>query len=51
MRKAASKSRQSGNIFFMLFGAVGLVGVVGAATTTIMKGPVRSMSEVTGLTP
>lgn len=38
---------QSGNIFFALFGAVGLVAVLGAATMTIMKGPVRSMAEVT----
>ncbi|MEX0956416.1 MAG: shufflon system plasmid conjugative transfer pilus tip adhesin PilV [Rhizobiaceae bacterium] len=38
---------ESGNIFFALFGAVGLVGVLGAATMTVMKGPVRSMAEVT----
>lgn len=38
---------QSGNVFFTLFGAVGLVGVVGASTMTIMKGPVKSMSEIT----
>jgi hypothetical protein len=41
------KSNQSGNIFFTLFGAVGLVGVIGASTMTIMKGPVKSMAEVT----
>ncbi|HEX2839926.1 hypothetical protein [Hyphomicrobium sp.] len=38
---------QSGNVFFALFGAVALVGVVGASSMQIMKGPVRSMSEVT----
>ena len=39
--------RQAGNVFTMLFGAVGMVGVVGAASMTIMKGPVKTMSEVT----
>lgn len=38
---------QSGNVFFALFGAVALVGVVGASSMQIMKGPVRTMSEVT----
>lgn len=38
---------QSGNVFFALFGAVALVGVVGAASMQVLKGPVRSMSEVT----
>ncbi len=38
---------QSGNVFFALFGTVALVGVVGASSMQIMKGPVRSMSEVT----
>lgn len=41
------KSNQSGNVFFTLFGAVGLVGVIGASTMTILKGPVKSMAEVT----
>jgi len=40
-------SNQSGNVFFSLFGAVALVGVVGAASMQVMKGPVRTMSEVT----
>ncbi len=39
--------RQSGNVFFALFGAVGLVGVLGASAMTIMKGPVRAMQNVT----
>src|SRR5688572_5046540 len=38
---------QSGNVFFTLFGAVALVGVVGAASMQVLKGPVRSMSEIT----
>lgn len=31
----------------MLFGMVGMVGVVGAASMSIMKGPVKTMAEVT----
>ena len=38
---------EAGNIFLMLFGAIGMVGVIGASTMTIMKGPVRTMSIVT----
>ena len=41
---------QSGNIFFALFGAVALVGVVGASVTTILKGPVAGMQRVTKYT-
>lgn len=29
---------ESGNVFFVLFGAVALVGVIGAATSTLMRG-------------
>ncbi len=39
--------KESGNVFLMLFGAVGMVGVIGASTMTVMKGPVRTMSQVT----
>lgn len=46
-RDKLNTSSQSGNIFFTLFGAVALVGVVGAGSMTIMKGPVRVMAEVT----
>jgi hypothetical protein len=35
--------RESGNVFFTLFGAVALVGVIGAATATLMRGPVGTM--------
>lgn len=41
---------QCGNIFFALFGAVGLVGVIGASTTTVLKGPVSTMARVTDQT-
>jgi len=39
--------KESGNVFLMLFGAVAMVGVLGASTMTILKGPVRTMSQVT----
>lgn len=39
--------KEAGNVFLMLFGAVGMVGVLGASTMTVMKGPVKTMSEVT----
>jgi len=38
---------EAGNVFLMLFGAVGMVGVLGASTMTVMKGPVRTMAVVT----
>ncbi|MDB5491835.1 MAG: TonB-dependent receptor, partial [Micavibrio sp.] len=37
---------ESGNIFFMLFGAVALVGVVAAATSTLMRGPLSTVVNV-----
>lgn len=40
-------SCRKGNIIFALFAAVAMVGVLGAATLHLMKGPVRSMSMVT----
>ncbi len=40
------KNRQSGNIFFTLFGAIALVGVIGAATTTLIRGPLSTVSAV-----
>ena len=33
------RSGESGNIFFMLFGAVALVGIVGVATSNLIRGP------------
>ncbi|MBU2652711.1 MAG: hypothetical protein KKA81_17425 [Bacteroidetes bacterium] len=38
---------ERGNVFLLLFGAVGMVGVIGASTMTVLKGPVSVMSEVT----
>jgi len=37
----------AGNIFFALFAAVGMVGAVGYGFTTVIKGPINSMTEVT----
>ena len=45
--KLNSRLKESGNAFLMLFGAVGMVGVIGAASMTVLKGPVKTMSEVT----
>ena len=42
----ARRALEAGNIFLMLFGAVGMVGVIGASTMTVMKCPVRTMSIV-----
>ncbi len=39
--------KESGNVFLMLFGAVAMVGVLGASTMTVLRGPVKTMSEVT----
>ncbi len=37
---------ESGNVFFTLFGAVALVGVVGVATSTLMRGPVGTVVKL-----
>jgi hypothetical protein len=39
--------RQSGNIFFALFGAIALVGLLGAAAMTFMRGPLQSAVKIT----
>lgn len=43
----ASRQNERGNMMFALFASVALVGVVGASSMQIMKGPVRAMSHVT----
>jgi hypothetical protein len=40
------RQSERGNIFFALFGAVALVGVVGAATTSLLRGPVSTVMAV-----
>lgn len=46
LKKTRLGARQSGNVFFALFGAVALVGVVGVTASSIMSGPMRSMTNV-----
>lgn len=36
-----------GSVFFAIFAAVAMVGILGVATMNLMRGPVRAMSEVT----
>jgi len=38
---------QAGSVFFALFGAVAMVGVLGASMNVIMRGPVTTMQAVT----
>ncbi len=40
--RRADRAAESGNIFFALFGAVALIGVIGAATTTMLRGPLST---------
>lgn len=37
--------KQSGNVFFMLFGAVAIAGLIGVSTMTTMKGPTRGITH------
>lgn len=46
MFRKGRKSR-SGSVFFALFGGIAMVGVLGAATIAMLKGPVRAMNEIT----
>ncbi|MCB1556889.1 MAG: hypothetical protein KDJ15_06200, partial [Alphaproteobacteria bacterium] len=41
--KQGKRRGESGNVFFALFGAVALIGVVGAATATLMRGPLGTV--------
>lgn len=40
-------SRQSGNVFFAIFGAVALIGLLGASVMTFMKGPLATSVKLT----
>jgi hypothetical protein len=46
-RNGSHNCRTSGNIFFALFGAVALVGVLGAGVMTFMKGPLATSIKLT----
>ncbi len=39
-------NNQDGNIFFMLFGAVAIVGLLGTAVMSTMRGPLSTMVEI-----
>lgn len=41
-----SRTRERGNVFFTLFGAVAVVGVLGAGIMSTMRGPLTTMVEV-----
>lgn len=43
----AKPRSEAGNVFFMLFGSVAMVGLLGAVTMQQLKGPVKTMAEVT----
>ncbi|MCB9984733.1 MAG: hypothetical protein H6864_03490 [Micavibrio sp.] len=45
--KVQLNKRQAGNIFFALFGAVALVGILGAGVMTFMKGPLATSVKIT----
>ncbi len=39
--------QQDGNVFFALFGAVAMVGVLGVTVSHLLSGPTRGVSEIT----
>jgi len=43
---AAGRRHERGNVFFTLFGAVAVVGVLGAGIMSTMRGPLSTMVEV-----
>ncbi|HTK84861.1 MAG TPA: hypothetical protein VL625_07215, partial [Patescibacteria group bacterium] len=43
---SVKRQGESGNVFFTLFGAIALVGVIGVATATLMRGPVGTMMAI-----
>jgi len=45
-RLKGRRSRERGNVFFTLFGAVAVVGVLGAGIMSTMRGPLSTMVEV-----
>lgn len=44
-----ARTRESGNIFTFLFGAVAVVGVITAVTMNLISGPIRTASRVNAL--
>lgn len=45
-RSSQSRRSEAGNVFFTLFGAVAVVGVLGAGIMSTMRGPLTTMVEV-----
>lgn len=45
-RKTTIRPGERGNVFFTLFGAVALIGMVGVATSTLMRGPVGTVVQL-----
>ena len=43
---SSSGKNERGNVFFALFGAVAIVGVLGAGIMATMRGPLSTMVEV-----
>lgn len=44
------KPHQDGSIFFALFASLGMVAAIGVASMNLLKGPVRTMAQVTNNT-
>ena len=45
-RAQSIKEKESGNIFFTLFGAVVIVGLLGTVVVSTIRGPISTMVEV-----
>ena len=44
---ARSSIHQKGSVFFVLFASVGMVAALGVTSMNLLKGPVRSMAQIT----
>ncbi|MEM9468610.1 MAG: hypothetical protein AAF988_00440 [Pseudomonadota bacterium] len=45
-QNAKSRLKESGNVFLALFGAIAIVGVVGGTAAGIMRGPMKTMTDI-----
>lgn len=45
--KKNAVSREAGNVFFAIFGAVAVLGILGASVMTFMKGPLATSVKIT----
>ncbi len=46
-RSTKYPKKQAGSVIFTLFAGIAMVGILGAAAMTMLKGPVRAMNEIT----